>query len=117
MKKILLATIALSMLATPAAFAQQYRGDGDRDHGRDRDRRGGYEQQHRKPQMQKQEKHRRHWSKGQRVPSQYRGGRVDYHRHNLKAPPRGYQWVENDGQYLMIGIASGLIAAIANSGR
>ncbi|WEK50902.1 MAG: RcnB family protein [Candidatus Kaistia colombiensis] len=114
MKKILLATIALSMLATPAAFAQQYRGD--RDHDRDNRGHGRYEQQHRQPQMKKQD-YRRHWSKGQRVPPQYRGGRVDYHRHNLKAPPRGYQWVENDGQYLMIGIATGVIAAIANAGR
>jgi Ni/Co efflux regulator RcnB len=111
MKKILLATIALSMFATPAAFAQQYRGDRDQGRGH-----GGYEQQHRQPQMKKQD-YRKRWSKGQRVPSQARGNRVDYKRHHLKAPPRGYQWVENDGQYLMIGIASGLIAAIANAGR
>ena len=113
MKKILLATIALSMLATPAAYAQSYRGD--RDQGRDYRGNGGYEQQHRQPHMKKQQ--RRHWSKGQRVPHDYRNNRVDYRRHNLKAPPRGYQWVENDGQYLMIGLATGLIAAIANAGR
>ncbi|MBN9024365.1 RcnB family protein [Kaistia sp. MMO-174] len=109
MKKILLATIALSMLAVPAANAQSYRTD--RDHRGS----GGYEQQHGK--QAKKPQHRKHWSKGQRVPSQYRGDRIDYKRHNLKAPPRGYQWVENDGQYLMIGIATGVIAAIANAGR
>jgi len=114
MKKILLATIALSMLATPAAYAQSYHGD--RDAGRDHRGPGGYEQRYDKHQAKKPQ-HRRHWSKGQRVPQQYRGDRIDYKRHNLKAPPRGYHWVENDGQYLMIGIATGVIAAIANAGR
>jgi len=112
MKKILLATIALTMLATPALA--QHRGD--RDQGRDHRGPGGYEQQHRKPDMRKQQKPRRHWSKGQHVSAKHRG-HVDYRRHNLKTPPRGYRWVENDGQYLMIGIASGLIAAIVTSGR
>ena len=114
MKRILLATVALSMLATPAAYAQSYR---DRDPGRDH-RGHGYEQSHRKDyrDYRAKQKKRHHWSKGQRVPKEYRRN-VDYHRHNLKAPPRGYQWVENDGQYLMIGIATGLIAAIATAGR
>lgn len=116
MKRILLATIALSMLATPAAYAQQGHHDRDRDHrGPSYQQQQRYDQSHRGPQVKKQKRH--HWSKGQRVPKEYRNGRVDHRRHNLKAPPRGYQWVENDGQYLMIGIATGLIAAIANSGR
>ena len=59
MKKILLATIALSMFATPAAFAQQYRGDRDQGRGH-----GGYEQQHRQPQMKKHD-----YRKRQRRPS------------------------------------------------
>jgi Ni/Co efflux regulator RcnB len=112
MKRIVLATLAIAMLAAPAAQAAP-QGPG-RDHRNDRyEQSHGGRDDHRRPQ---QVKKRHHWSKGQRVPKQYRKN-VDYRRHHLKAPPRGYQWVENDGQYLMIGIATGLIAAIASAGR
>lgn len=113
MKRILLAALAVTMLATPAAYAAPQHGR-DRDHRNDRyEQSHGGRHDHRGPQVKKK---RHHWSKGQRVPKQYRKN-VDYHRHHLKAPPRGYHWVENDGQYMMIGIATGLIAAIASAGR
>ncbi len=57
------------------------------------------------------------WNRGQYVPTSYRGRDrvVDYRRHHLRAPPRGYQWVRGDGdQVLMVALASGLIAAIAS---
>jgi Ni/Co efflux regulator RcnB len=116
MKRILLSALAVTMLATPA-LAQPGPGRGhDRDHRSDRyEQSYGGRHDHRGPQKQVKKK-RHHWSKGQRVPKEYRRN-VDYRRHHLKAPPRGYQWVENDGQYLMIGIATGLIAAIATAGR
>jgi Ni/Co efflux regulator RcnB len=110
MKRIILCTLAVTMLATPAAYAQQGPGGNHRGDRYEQSYGGRYDD-HRGPQKQVQKK-RQHWSKGQRVPKEYRRN-VDYRRHNLKAPPRGYQWVENDGQYLMIGIATGLIAAIA----
>jgi Ni/Co efflux regulator RcnB len=110
MKRILLAALAVTMLATPAAYAAP-QGHGPAPRG-DRYEQPRGKDYHRAPQVKK----RHHWSKGQRVPKEYRKN-VDYRRHHLKAPPRGYQWVENDGQYLMIGIATGLIAAIASAGR
>ncbi len=58
------------------------------------------------------------WSRGQYLPSNYRSHDryVDYRRYHLRQPPRGYGWVRGDnGDYLMIALASGLIASIAAS--
>jgi Ni/Co efflux regulator RcnB len=49
---------------------------------------------------------------GQRLAPGYHAVRVDdYRRHGLPAPKRGHRWVRVGGQYLLIGIASGLIAS------
>lgn len=41
-----------------------------------------------------------------------RGQRVDWHRHHLRQPPRGYEWREVDGNYVLAAVATGLIASI-----
>jgi Ni/Co efflux regulator RcnB len=50
------------------------------------------------------------WSRGQRVPAAYRRHHLDWRAHHLRQPPRGYDWVEVDGQYVLIAAATGLIA-------
>ena len=58
------------------------------------------------------------YSRGQYLQQSYRGRDqfVDYRRHQLRAPPRGYGWVQgNSNEYLMVALTTGLIAAIANS--
>ena len=58
------------------------------------------------------------WSRGQHVPQAYRSRSrfIDYRREHLRAPPRGYGWVRGDSnQYLMIALATGLIASVAAS--
>ena len=58
------------------------------------------------------------FSRGQYLPQSYRGRDrfVDYRRNHLRAPPRGYGWVQgNSNEYLMVALTTGLIAAIANS--
>jgi Ni/Co efflux regulator RcnB len=52
------------------------------------------------------------WNRGQRLPANYRGRNhyVDWRAHRLRQPPGGYQWVEVDGQYVLVAIATGLIA-------
>ena len=58
------------------------------------------------------------FDRGQFLPQSYRGRDqfVDYRRHHLRAPPRGYGWVQgNSNQFLMVALATGLIAAIANN--
>jgi Ni/Co efflux regulator RcnB len=45
-----------------------------------------------------------------------RGARVDWHAHHLRHPPRGYEWREVDGNYVLAAAATGVIASlIANS--
>jgi len=41
-----------------------------------------------------------------------RGRRVDWRRHHLRAPPRGYEWREVDGNYVLAAAATGLIAGL-----
>ena len=58
------------------------------------------------------------WRRGHRMRHEdwARGQRVDWHRHHLRRPPRGYEWREVDGNYVLAAVATGLIASIiANS--
>jgi Ni/Co efflux regulator RcnB len=41
-----------------------------------------------------------------------RGRHVDYRAHHLRRPPRGYEWREVDGNYVLAAAATGLIASI-----
>jgi Ni/Co efflux regulator RcnB len=55
------------------------------------------------------------WHKGERLPSEYRNRSYvvdDWHGHGLQAPPRGYQWVGVNGDYVLAAIATGLIANV-----
>jgi Ni/Co efflux regulator RcnB len=57
----------------------------------------------------------RSWRRGDRLPSYYqsRYRTVDYRREHLRAPPRGYRYVEDDrGDMLLVGIATGVILSI-----
>src|SRR5580704_17230805 len=55
-----------------------------------------------------------HWRQGERM------GRndwataqpVDYRAHHLRQPPRGYEWRQSNGQYVLAAVATGLIASI-----
>lgn len=57
------------------------------------------------------------WSRGHRLPPYYRERYVvvhDYRHHGLYAPPHGHHWVRDDrGEYLLVGIATGLILGVA----
>jgi Ni/Co efflux regulator RcnB len=41
-----------------------------------------------------------------------RGRHVDYRGRHLRKPPRGYEWREVDGNYVLAAAATGLIASI-----
>lgn len=41
-----------------------------------------------------------------------RGQRVDWRARHLRAPPRGYEWRQVDGNYVMAAVATGVIASI-----
>jgi Ni/Co efflux regulator RcnB len=53
--------------------------------------------------------------RGGRLPSEYRNRQYvvnDWRGHRLSAPPRGYQWVQAGGDYVLVAAATGLIASI-----
>ena len=94
--------------------------DGRHDDGRHDDRRPVQQSQHHDSHRPDARNHRgagpdHRWVKGSRVPPQYRAhGYVvnDWRGHRLSAPPRGSRWIQNGGDYLLVAIASGVIAQI-----
>lgn len=57
----------------------------------------------------------RSWHKGGRLPPQYRTRHYvvnDWRHHHLSQPPRGYQWVQYGSDYLLVAIATGVIAQL-----
>jgi Ni/Co efflux regulator RcnB len=53
--------------------------------------------------------------RGGRLPSYYHGRQFvvdDWRRHHLSAPPRGYHWVQTGADYVLVGIATGIIAQV-----
>lgn len=58
----------------------------------------------------------RQWHRGERLPQYYRDSYrpVDYRAHRLSAPPRGAYWTRDDrGDYLLVGVATGVILGLA----
>ncbi|MEK1886071.1 MAG: RcnB family protein [Phyllobacterium sp.] len=106
MKKIALAAIALSLITKPAAFAQQRTHQGY-----------GYGHPQKEVIVKKTVTVKEtHWSRGKRLPPSYRRHVVrDYHRYHLRTPPRGYQWVKADNDYVMVSVATGIISALVQA--
>lgn len=59
------------------------------------------------------------WRPGHRIDRTYwsRGERLDWRTHHLRRPPRGYEWREVDGNYVLAAAATGLIASIIANSR
>lgn len=56
---------------------------------------------------------KRHWKRGQRYSDWRRHQPVrDYHRYGLKRPGPGQEWIRVGNDYLLVGIASGIIGAM-----
>jgi opacity protein-like surface antigen len=102
MKRILMAAAAVSLLtgAAGAASAQPHPGFGGPgpNHGDMGHNPGGGH----------------NWQKGGRIErgDWNRGVHVDYRAHHLRAPPRGYEWRQVDGNYVLAAVATGVIADI-----
>ena len=118
MKRLISAAIALSLLGSTAAMAQpnypnyQSQNSDPRQNGGGRFNPEGFNEHH---------NDRPHWSRGDRVPEQYRQNRYtvsDWRQRNLRAPPRGYRWVSNDNdQYLLMSLTSWIIADIVTQNQ
>jgi len=62
----------------------------------------------------------RAWRRGDRLPRYYRDyyRPVDYRHYRLRPPPRGYHYVRDDrGDYLLVGIATGVILGVILAGN
>jgi Ni/Co efflux regulator RcnB len=129
MKRLLTGALALTLLSGSAAMAQPGRHDDrndqggynqDRGHGYNNDNHG--QDRSREVHQRNDERQAQHrWARGQRLPREYyqdRSHYVDYRAHHLRAPPRGYRWVQtDDNNYAMVAITTGLIAALIAGSR
>jgi Ni/Co efflux regulator RcnB len=106
MKRLLIATTALTLLIAPmgTAFAQNW--DNNR-HDDRRDNRPGNSMM--------MNNHHNDWHKGGRIERNdwNRGQRVnDWQNRHLQRPPRGYEWRRVDNNYVLAAAATGLIAGM-----
>ncbi|RDI12579.1 RcnB family protein [Comamonas sp. AG1104] len=117
---------SLAVQAQPGPPPGRGNGHGQQDmrHGGRHDDRGRHEQRYDRRDDRHADRHdngRRgggpdhNWYKGSRVPPQYRSQHYvvnDWRGHRLSAPPRGYHWIQNGGDYLLVAIATGVIASM-----
>jgi Ni/Co efflux regulator RcnB len=133
-KMLVSALVALSLLSAGSAFSQPGRGQENRENRIEnrmenrRDYRQDVRRDMRNHQRWDNEGHdRRYYQqrgdqrgagpnhgyyRGDRLPAQYRSYQYvveDWRGHHLSAPPRGYHWVQNGGDYLLVAITTGVI--------
>ena len=103
MKKLITAALAVSLLASSAVTASAANWNNHNTNGHN-----SYGHQ--------QMKHHG-WKHGGYLPAQYRRNQeIDWRSHHLRQPPRGYHWVQTDGDYVLVALTTGLILqAIANA--
>ena len=134
-KAIISAITAMCLATSGFAFAQGKGNDNDRgrndngQHDGQQDRRGndGRQQDRRNQNRSGYHNERRDardgygagpshgYYRGGRLPAEYRHRQYvvdDWRGHQLSAPPRGYHWVQTGGDYVLIAIATGIIASI-----
>lgn len=119
----LLLSLALAT-GSQAALAQSWHGDDQGpqqdDHSHDR----GHDQDHGRGHDDRRDDHgrghayghdkREHWERGHRYTGPVYVVR-DYGHYRLRPPPRGYHWVrDNDNELLLVAITTGIILDIAN---
>ena len=130
-KLVISALLAMLLTTGGVAFAQGYgdrndRGrneqaqrhdDSDRrpNEGRPSDRRDDRGRAHNKHYDQRDQRGagpNHQFFRGERLPTKYRHRNYvvdDWRSHNLKAPPRGYHWVQTGADYVLVAIATGVI--------
>lgn len=120
MKRFLVSLAGGMLLVTTAAMAGPQSWHNDRGHHDDRGRHGNdhsrYDHGHGYYVAHDRGRHEGWYHRGGYVPVEYRGSRYvvsDWRARRLREPPRGYHWVRSDdGQFLLVAIASGVIADI-----
>jgi Ni/Co efflux regulator RcnB len=114
MKKFILAALAASVALSPmAASVANAQGHVQERHTTVVKRNGNVV--HKTVVRQKAPQYRNDWRKGQRFDQrQARNYRqIDYRKYRgLRAPPRGYHYVQSGNDAVLVGITSGIIAAV-----
>jgi len=100
-RKMLALSVVASALVSPFSFAQ------DRHDDRHEERHDDHRDNHHFV-------HHNEWKRGEHMRREdwARGERVDYRRYHLRAPRRGYEWREVDGNFVMAAVATGVIATV-----
>ena len=123
MKSILSAAIIVALLGSTAAVAQpdrrgnqQDRGDNRGDHG-NRGNQGNQGNNGRHLGWHKDRGPQHRWNRGERMGYNdwNSAPAVDYREHRLRKPPRGYEWRQQNNQFILVAVATGLIASIIMS--
>ncbi|MBX3611926.1 MAG: RcnB family protein [Hydrogenophaga sp.] len=132
-RQLLPVALATAMLAmSTASYAHDDNRRGDRDNGHRVENRHVEREVHREVRVVRRDDYRHdrrpdvryvhrdvrvvhtgpRYHRGQYLPAQYRSGRyvVVRHQPGLYAPPRGHQWVQVNGDFLLVAVATGLIA-------
>ena len=108
MKKFVLAAVAASMIASPVLMAAPAAAAPQR-------HTTTVVKQVKKQAYRPARVEYRNWKRGQRFDYRYARNyrQIDYrHYRGLKAPPRGYRYVQSGNDAVLVGITSGIIAAV-----
>ncbi len=116
MKRLFIALVASSFLVAPTAFAQPQSASFEVAQAKERHvERNVYKHGNTRIIEKKVVVKKNRWARGHRM-SQAERRRThavnDYRRYRLQPPPRGQQWVRVDNDFLLISIATGVIAGI-----
>lgn len=121
-KAIVCAIAAATLGLSSLSFAQSYdrRGNEQRQEQRGHDNRGDYRGGDRRDDGARNNDRGNEYGargpqfrRGGHIPAQYRSRQYvvnDWRGHHLSAPPRGHQWVQVGGDYVLVAVATGLIA-------
>lgn len=118
--KFTISTVALLLGLSTALASAQPREREDRKHGGPPAHAPGHGHQDQRADNHRHDRgrgagpdHRYH--KGDRLPKEWRSHQYvvnDWRGHHLKQPPRGYHWVQSGTDYILVAIATGVIAQI-----
>ena len=129
-KAVLAAVMAMSLTLGDFAFAegndrhnergrneqvQRSNHGGERGNEGQRDRRGDQRRDYEDGRRGEGAGPNHDFHQGERLSNEYRHRNYavdDWRGHHLSAPPRGYQWVQTGSDYVLIAIATGIIAQI-----
>jgi Ni/Co efflux regulator RcnB len=120
-KTAIAAMLSLTMATGQLAFAQGNSNHDRNDRGNNRDQRDRHDNRdfgrsHNEERGKGRGAGPNHeYYRGDRLPAEYRHRNYvinDWRGHHLSAPPRGYQWVQSGNDYILIAIATGIIAQL-----